>query len=90
MFPHEAIVYQSFIYMLLGISFARALRNSFEGLSAIKIIAFTLAFGIIYGILDEFHEFFVPGRSASGFDVFIDSAGTLFGSLIYYGKNKAL
>ena len=39
--------------------------------------------GILYGISDELHQFFVPGRYASGFDVFLDSIGSMFAFMIY-------
>ena len=38
-----------------------------------------LLFCVFYAICDEFHQFFVPGRSARIFDVFIDSLGSLCG-----------
>jgi len=37
-----------------------------------------------FAVLDEFHQAFVPGRGASLFDVFIDSAGALFSILVLY------
>lgn len=39
---------------------------------------------ILYSISDEIHQFFVPGRYASGFDVFLDSLGVLFAFMIYF------
>lgn len=38
---------------------------------------------IFYGILDEIHQLFVPGRNCSFSDWLLDSAGILFASLIY-------
>ncbi|PIN87992.1 hypothetical protein COV12_00840 [Candidatus Woesearchaeota archaeon CG10_big_fil_rev_8_21_14_0_10_32_24] len=38
---------------------------------------------IAYGITDEIHQFFVPGRSCSLFDFFLDSTGIIFASMIY-------
>jgi VanZ family protein len=34
-------------------------------------------FCVIYGILDEYHDSFVPGRSADFFDVVADAGGAL-------------
>ena len=39
--------------------------------------------GILYGIFYELHQFFVPGRYAGGFDVFLDSLGAMFAFMIY-------
>lgn len=30
---------------------------------------------VLYGIVDEFHQSFVPGRDATGFDVAVDALG---------------
>jgi len=43
----------------------------------------SLAFGAFYAGTDEFHQYFVPGRSARLFDVGIDSLGVMTGILIY-------
>lgn len=44
---------------------------------------------VIYGLLDEFHQSFVPSRTASIYDSAIDVAGGLTILLIFkfYGKN---
>ena len=44
---------------------------------------------VIYGLLDEFHQSFVPSRTASIYDSAIDIAGGLSVLLIFrfYGKN---
>ena len=49
-----------------------------------------LALTGLYAVTDEFHQGFVPGRTASVVDVLIDSAGALTGlSLrIFQSKNK--
>jgi VanZ family protein len=39
-------------------------------------------FTSLYGLLDEFHQSFVPGRSCDIFDWIADTAGSLPGSLI--------
>ena len=38
----------------------------------------------LYAITDELHQYFVPGRSCELRDIFIDSAGALFGILVIY------
>jgi len=39
---------------------------------------------ITYGILDELHQSFVPGRAAAFSDVLLDSLGILFAFMVYY------
>lgn len=43
----------------------------------------SLAFGAFYAGTDEFHQYFVPGRSARVFDVGIDTLGVITGIGIY-------
>lgn len=45
------------------------------------IIAFSLA--VLYGISDELHQYFVPGRSGNLFDVRTDILGIMLASMIY-------
>ena len=45
-------------------------------------ILITLGLGIIYAILDEFHQSFSPGRTPKITDVYIDTFGILLGILL--------
>ncbi len=47
------------------------------------LLIFVILISIIYGLTDEIHQYFVPGRSASLSDVGLDSIGILFSSLFY-------
>ena len=38
----------------------------------------------LYGVLDEFHQYFVPGRNADHFDVIADMLGGMFGVWLMY------
>lgn len=40
-------------------------------------------FSIVYAILDEFHQYFVPGRYTNLIDVIIDSLGAIILLLLY-------
>ncbi len=40
-----------------------------------------MAFGMLHGVLDEVHQSFVPGRSASPFDLLIDALASVVGVL---------
>jgi len=48
-----------------------------------KFIFYVMLLSIIYGILDEIHQFFVPYRSFSFLDIITDSIGVILSSLIY-------
>jgi VanZ family protein len=87
-FYFQEIVYHFSIYLILCFLFARALKNSYSGMQLARIVLFSILFGIIYGLTDEFHQAFIPGRSVSGMDLFIDSLGSLTGSIFYNVKCK--
>jgi len=80
--PSQNIIYHLGVFLVLAFFFKRALKNTSQ-LTSAKLIVFTLIFGIIYAFTDEFHQAFVPNRTVSGFDVFIDTLGVILGSSIY-------
>lgn len=57
-------------YALLGFLLTRGLGNRGWG----------IAVAITYGMLDEFHQSFVPGRDAGAADWIADSVGAILGS----------
>jgi VanZ family protein len=67
-------------YAALGFLTARALAwtTAHRG-RALVFLSFVLA--ALYGVSDEFHQSFVPGRDASVADALADAAGALIGSL---------
>lgn len=69
------------IYTILGmltISFAQTFKNKKQ----YQLIIYSLLFCIFYASTDEFHQYFIPGRSAEIRDVLIDSLGALTGILL--------
>lgn len=52
--------------------------KSFCKESVIKTVLWCIA-GLLMAMLDEFHQYFVPGRSAEIRDVMIDFSGVMFG-----------
>jgi VanZ family protein len=83
LFSFQDILFHFFIFLILGLFFSRALKNTFFGISGIKIVIFTFIFTFFYGISDEFHQYFVPYRNASVLDLFVDGFGGLSGGLFY-------
>ncbi|MDR0886314.1 MAG: VanZ family protein [Clostridiales Family XIII bacterium] len=80
-----------FMYMLLG-GVAYTMTGMYELTKAKSIgfkrrIAVTLAICVIYAVLDEFHQYFVPYRTPQWQDVLIDTGGActgiLFASLLH-------
>lgn len=66
------------VYVPLGFLLCMALV-----MSGLRRYGFVIALilTIIYGMTDEFHQSFVPGRHASFGDVIADSVGALLGCL---------
>ncbi|MBU1221288.1 VanZ family protein [Myxococcota bacterium] len=61
-------------------SFAR-LNEGSPGLR--KPIILTLLICTIFALLDELHQYFIPGRYADPFDVLLDITGSIAGIVIY-------
>ena len=80
-----SVLYHFFAFFFLSAFLLIALVKGRE-----KYLIFILAIfiAIVYGISDEFHQYFVPGRSSSVGDVFVDTAGIMMASLIYFVRLK--
>lgn len=70
-------------YALLGILASRAFRNSprdviFKNFKLLAVLGTSL-----YGISDELHQLFVPGREFSIFDIVADTIGGIVGTFVY-------
>ncbi|NTU42507.1 MAG: VanZ family protein [Nitrospirales bacterium] len=53
-----------------------------------KTIIIGLIVATLYGLTDEIHQSFVPGRDASVYDLMADSAGSFVGLLLYRKINN--
>lgn len=82
LFPNEDILFHAGIYAILALFFYRALKNSVMRLARPQLLVLSVIFGLAYGATDEFHQFFVPGRCSSGFDLAVDAAGSFLGSFL--------
>ena len=68
------------IYTILGVLLMGTMTKT-----KLKIkwrVLITLGAGIIYAVLDEFHQSFSPGRTPKITDVYIDTLGVLLGIVI--------
>jgi len=70
-------------YAVLGLLLARSIISSKPEFSKETLMLLIVTLGTLYGILDEFHQSFVPGRSSSHWDVLADGFGSLIGVLFY-------
>jgi len=80
-FPSQDVLFHGLCYGILGLFCYRGLKFSGTGLPKAGLIAVSTLLCILYGISDEFHQSFIPGRTATVFDVSVDAAGSFAGSL---------
>jgi VanZ family protein len=71
------------IYGVLGFLMHRALsRQSRFPLLARWAALWSVLFCVLYGVSDELHQSFVPGRDMSGYDLIANTAGALLSAVI--------
>lgn len=72
-------IIHAFVYFILAILLYFSFYKS--GLRK-YLLPISLIFAVTYGISDELHQYYVPGRIASIGDVIADSIGALIGSIL--------
>ncbi len=72
----EFAVLAALLYRLLA---------SYPGLSGRYVLGGAFALTVLYGLTDELHQYFVPGRNISGVDLGLDTLGALLGLLLVDG-----
>lgn len=75
-------------YAALGILLARAINASMPDISCGRVIFIAFIIGAFYGLTDEFHQYFTPGRSASPADLTADAVGGFLGALAFAARLK--
>lgn len=76
------------IYGTLGFLFLRAWILGDWTLWTVKSAVITVLFTTCYGMTDEFHQLFVPGRDCSVSDLMADSIGGILAGLSVYLYGK--
>jgi VanZ family protein len=64
-------------YAVLGVTVVRALAGGLPRPVTLRIGVTAVAITIGYGVTDELHQSFVPGRSAEVADLYADGLGAL-------------
>ena len=72
-----------FAYAILGALFYRAYVTLRRGAHRSKIVVFSILSAGLYGISDEIHQYFVPGRHADMMDATVDFVGAVCGVICY-------
>ena len=76
--PYLDLVAHALAYALMAVLWYAALRRSLR-LGATAVAWITFAFVVLYGVSDEIHQSFVPGRKSSVLDVVADAVGAALG-----------
>lgn len=78
-------------YAVLAALFARAVRAKSQTQWALLIWANAVFFVTFYGITDEFHQSYIPGRASDLADLVADISGGSIGAAVYlFWKQKSL
>ena len=72
-------------YLPFGFLLARAFQQQWPAIGLCQVVTFL---ALLYGISDEYHQSFVPGRDAGFDDVIADTAGGFLGVWIYLFRHK--
>ena len=70
-------------YALLGLLCARACRLTWRRRPWPRMLALGAFLATAWGLSDELHQVFVPGRSADARDLLADALGAVTGALLY-------
>ncbi|ADC66063.1 VanZ family protein [Ferroglobus placidus DSM 10642] len=77
-----------FAHILLYVGFGFVLNPAVRDLIKFNPYVMTILIGTSYGIFDEIHQMFVPGRSSSVMDLFADMLGLILSQIFVMGFNK--
>lgn len=78
------------IYMPLGFFLMRSLTQTRGGASTTLLFLLAAGIGALYGVFDEVHQHFVPGRHMDWRDAVADGLGVVLGSWLYLRVRRRL
>jgi VanZ family protein len=68
-------------YFALAVLVVRALAGGLPRRVGVRLAAAAMLITVAYGVSDELHQSFVPGRVASTYDLLTDAIGALGGTM---------
>jgi VanZ family protein len=71
-------------YFIFGLLAIRAFAGASEVSRIGRIYVWAALVSLLYGLSDEFHQHFVPGRSADPYDLLADAAGIFLAVGFHY------
>ena len=77
-------------YAVLGFLLTRALAGGRWAAMTLRLALLATVLATLYGVSDEFHQSFIPGRTATLGDLVADGVGALAGGLVGAGIGRIL
>lgn len=77
-----------FEFAVLAVLLIRVGLRQEKGINRKLVYIVALLFGVLYAMIDEYHQTFIIGRRGSLTDVFIDSLGVMLGTGVYLAVKK--
>jgi len=77
-------------YLVLFILIVRAFNSGLRRKVTASALFSGIVFSLIYAVLDEVHQLYVPGRRASPLDFFSDAVGVVIGIAFIYFIQRCL
>lgn len=77
-------------YAILGGAFLYGLHPFGRTWNRSVAATIVILFCLLYGISDEYHQSFIPGRFVSGWDVVADCLGGLLAVYLWYRRKPVL
>lgn len=74
-FAYSDLVAHAIAYGALAWTVLFAWGERQKKASSLAVVLATILFCFLYGVSDEFHQSFIPGRCVSGLDVMADTVG---------------
>jgi VanZ family protein len=84
-YPYQDKLFHGIAYFVLSLLLAHAVYPG----SHKKRFALAFLIAALYGVSDEIHQAFVPGRDASGWDWLADAVGAWIGAFLYLRSKKS-
>jgi len=83
LFPYADVFFHFTVYAALAFFICRAVDKTVTSIYNSKTFFLCICLSSFYGASDEFHQIFVPGRSASFIDLLTDSIASIAGAILY-------
>ena len=89
LFPGQDKLFHMVAFGVLGFFLMGGMKTTSNGYRT-RQVWLVVVLVVLYGLLDEFHQYFVPGRTVEIYDALADAAGALLGAWSMYYLVKIL